>query len=697
MKNHFFKSIVFFTSSIFIFNSSTVLGQAVSINATGTAPHTQSILDITSTTKGVLLSRMTTAQRTAFTPTTTGMTVYDTTTESYWYWNDTTNQWMEIPNTAGIVTTLDGAYDGGGSGAGRTITADAGAVQITGTGGTIALTTDGDIQVTEDDAWIGSSPSLQRLRFDDNSGGRIHVEDADLTVDDGKWVGIDGSNPRIEFDDTNNELNLLNADIGIGTTAPDNQSLADFRSTTKGILFPRMTTAERNAIGQGTNTDYGLWIYNEDTDNYNYWDGNSWEEVPVTSELDADDDWYQTNSTNTPTAIGDWIYTNGNVGINTGSTIATNPLAALHVQSNAYVGDYNTGGYFNTNATIHVAKTDNPHVMLEDIGHNTGGLSLDNGGLNVSTENGDIDFRTGVTGTGSFSGTGSSRMFIESGGEVGIGTVTPDAHLNVGNASGGNILITKEGTSPTVGQTLGSLLFDAEGTSVSTTDASAVIRGLAAENQGNSNKGGHLTFLTKATGSGIGTAATERMRIQADGNVGIGVTNPSVKFQVAGDATISGKFNSNGIQESSDKRFKKDIEPLDGALENILKLEGVTYSWRKDEFPNRNFGTDKEIGVIAQELEKVYPELVATDTEGYKSVQYSHLVPVLIEAIKDQQELIQSLESNVDNLKADLSSVLENNKMLTNQFETLISKIESINLDVEALKLDAHPTEAKLD
>ena len=142
-------------------------------------------------------------------------------------------------------------------------------------------------------------------------------------------------------------MNLLNADVGIGTTAPDDQSLLDIRTTTKGVLFPRLTTVQRDAIGQGSNTDYGLWIYNTTTANYNYWDGLAWQEVTITSELQDDDDWYQTNTSNAPTAIGDWIYTNGNVGINTGSTLATNPLAALHVQSNIYVGDYNTGGFYN--------------------------------------------------------------------------------------------------------------------------------------------------------------------------------------------------------------------------------------------------------------------------------------------------------------------------------------------------------------
>jgi hypothetical protein len=59
--------------------------------------------------------------------------------------------------------------------------------------------------------------------------------------------------------------------------------------------------------------------------------------------------------------------------------------------------------------------------------------------------------------------------------------------------------------------------------------------------------------------------------------------------------------------------------------------------------------TKKEIGLIAQDLEQVYPELVSTDQDGYKSVQYSHLVPVLIEAIKEQQKQIEGLKKQAEN------------------------------------------------
>jgi hypothetical protein len=144
------------------------------------------------------------------------------------------------------------------------------------------------------------------------------------------------------------------------------------------------------------------------------------------------------------------------------------------------------------------------------------------------------------------------------------------------------------------------------------------------------------------------------------GNVGIGTTNPTVKLEV------NGRLKTQGINELSDVRYKKDIQTLTNALANIEKLRGVSYDWKQSEFPEKNFDTKHQIGLIAQELELVYPELVNTDAEGYKSVDYSKLVAVLIEAVKEQQVEITALQGQVQNqslemtdLKASVSTIFE--------------------------------------
>ena len=72
-------------------------------------------------------------------------------------------------------------------------------------------------------------------------------------------------------------------------------------------------------------------------------------------------------------------------------------------------------------------------------------------------------------------------------------------------------------------------------------------------------------------------------------------------------------------------------------------LHGVNDKWKTQEYPEKHFTNGKQIGFIAQDLEKIYPELVSTDKEGYKSVDYSRLTPVLVEAVKEQQKIIDEL------------------------------------------------------
>ncbi|MEX0812751.1 MAG: tail fiber domain-containing protein [Chitinophagales bacterium] len=139
---------------------------------------------------------------------------------------------------------------------------------------------------------------------------------------------------------------------------------------------------------------------------------------------------------------------------------------------------------------------------------------------------------------------------------------------------------------------------------------------------------------------------TPEFLIDADGDVGIGVTNPSYKLHV------NGRLKTNGINETSDARLKKNVKSLDKSLEKVLALRGVNYEWRTDEFSEMEFTEGIELGLIAQEVEKILPELVDTDNEGYKSVQYSHVVPLLIEAIKEQQLIINEKDQKIETIEA---------------------------------------------
>ncbi len=183
------------------------------------------------------------------------------------------------------------------------------------------------------------------------------------------------------------------------------------------------------------------------------------------------------------------------------------------------------------------------------------------------------------------------------------------------------------------------------------------------------NNGTLDRFEISVSNSGYGSGLVVRQ----DNRVGIGTTSPGYQLHVAG------KIKSDGITETSDARLKKHILPIDNALEKLLSLKGVTYSWRIDEFPQFKLSEGTQIGVIAQDIQQIFPEVVNTDDEGYLSVEYSHLVPVLIEAIKAQQliideykakldgtsDLLNALQAQLDLLQQDMNSLKPNGTITT--------------------------------
>jgi hypothetical protein len=108
---------------------------------------------------------------------------------------------------------------------------------------------------------------------------------------------------------------------------------------------------------------------------------------------------------------------------------------------------------------------------------------------------------------------------------------------------------------------------------------------------------------------------------------------------------VCGSTGAMAFYYTSDESLKKNIQPLSDSLDKVLHLEGVSFDWKKDDA--------RSIGVIAQDVEKVYPELVKTDEKtGLKSVEYGNLIAPLIEAIKEQQQQIDELRAEIHSLKS---------------------------------------------
>jgi hypothetical protein len=111
--------------------------------------------------------------------------------------------------------------------------------------------------------------------------------------------------------------------------------------------------------------------------------------------------------------------------------------------------------------------------------------------------------------------------------------------------------------------------------------------------------------------------------------------------------------NGKVFKSTSDARLKENISTLQGTIDKIKKLNGVSFSMIGDE--NRN----TEIGLVAQEVEEVYPELVMTSHDGYKSVKYQNITAILIEGMKEQQKHIELQDEKIAKLEALVEKLME--------------------------------------
>jgi hypothetical protein len=136
------------------------------------------------------------------------------------------------------------------------------------------------------------------------------------------------------------------------------------------------------------------------------------------------------------------------------------------------------------------------------------------------------------------------------------------------------------------------------------------------------------------------TGGTNRGFVWQNNTTNIGGLDASGNFRVKGDVVA---------YTTSDIRYKEDIIPIPNAIEKIKKLSGNTFIWNNKQTTYET-GT-KDVGVIAQEVEEVLPEIVHTKSDGHKAVKYEKIVALLIEGMKEQQEEIDKLKKQIEEMK----------------------------------------------
>src|SRR5690554_3662149 len=393
--------------------------------------------------------------------------------------------------------------------------------------------------------------------------------------------------------------------VGIGTTTPEPTAALDVQSNDKGVLVPRLTTAQRTGIASPAE---GLMVYDTDEECFFYFKASTnWESLCAS-------------------------------GTGSGTSGPHNTLNQAYNEGGAGAGRVITAN----NGSVEINHTsiavDNKALMVNTNQTQSFGIDATNTGTGVSVRarntNAANTFSALQAETNSSDANTSAIIGSNSGAGYGVSGQIP------ATATGGSAV-------------LGNNLRTTGGSGVRGEGFNGVV--------GFSNYGaGYGVYGNNAGASGLSI-----------GTYGIGIngvygqtTDPANGWTgyFTGDIGVDGSVYAlgDGFFNISDGRLKSNIVPIEGALDKIMKLHPKHYTIKTKSVPNIEEGkvvehSRQEYGVIAQELEEVFPGMIsekaffkqAGDETEYKSVNYVQLVPVLIEAIKE-------LKTEVDVLKEKL-------------------------------------------
>jgi hypothetical protein len=488
-----------------------------------------------------------------------------------------------------------------------------------------------------------------------------------------------GANPSstLQFDHTGStgavQYTFMNGNVGIGTTSPT-QSL----DVAAGALVVRGARSVPTS-GNGLIIDFGG-LGGADTGALQGWDYGA-----TTSR----------NITLQPI--------NGNVGI------GVNPTANLHVVNNSTVG----AASLKVESTNAIA-TEGPYLSLRHFGPSGRSYEIVSTGTGNGPGAGVLEFYDATA--------AATRMIIDSTGKVGIGT-NPSGMLHVASDSGvakffadsyglgtNPALVGRmaRGTqlSPTAVQAGDDLLYiGARGYGATGFSSNSVV-GIwygAEENFTDASQPASIIFETSPSGS---VAKQERVRINSAGYVGIGTAVPSAPLHVSTTA-VTGNIATfvstgaggagcsiawNGASCSSDIRLKESVESADSSamLNGLLKIRPVHFTWIKD--PKH----EKQTGFIAQEIEKIFPEFVKTDSNGYKQVNYAHFVSVLTSAVQEVYKKLQMYEDKMEIQSKEINILRAENRQIKVDAQQIKDRAEKIEKENAILKRDLELVKKKL-
>ena len=442
------------------------------------------------------------------------------------------------------------------------------------------------------------------------------------------WVNQGGTYWTLNGNNiTNNNI----GNVGIGTSSPTARlHVADSSVVFTGPLTLLPDPTAPPVSGAGTRM---MWYPQKAAFRVGYVEGTEWDKDNIGFQSFAAG--YNTKASGSysvslgarTTASGEYSTTMGELTVASG-TLSTSmgdqtrafgyAATSMGVFTRA-IGDYSTSTGNNTTATGNNSAT----IGLGTVSRSFSSFSVGmyNDSISGSTTNASVATDPlFIIGNGSGDATRRNAMIVLKNGNVGIGTNTP--------------LLSSAGT----------------GLHLQNNTFTQLRLQSTANNAGIELKSASGNLLEIGTNNSSWfylydrTISQYKMVVDAAGNVGLGTASPSQKLHVIGNILASGTITS------SDLRYKKNIRDISDPLQKIRAIRGVSYDFKTDEFSDKGFSKDQQVGVIAQEVEAVLPQVVFTDKDGYKAVDYSKIVPLLIEGIKDQQKQIEDQKKINDDL-----------------------------------------------
>ena len=493
------------------------------------------------------------------------------------------------------------------------------------------------------------------------------------------------------------------AQVGIGTTNPDASSALDIASIDSGLLIPRVSLVNvTNGTAPITTPATSLLVWNTNAAvvggngiGYYYWDSANW--VPFLGDKNTLDEAYDEGGPGAGRIIN---ATDGDFQVNSGRVEFTHSNEATGVAGTGVLEINNSlrldGNEVitNTGDELFLQNGNNGDLSVDfdtvfvdastdrvGIGTAAPNATLDVRGSAIFNElSGDFDFRV--------ESNNNTSMFFVNGGtdRIGIGTTLPTATLDVRgstifNETSGNNDFRVESDNRAYALFLdasrdvvfiGSNIFNPGGL---TNNGNIMPNGVAVD---------YVASFYQGTSNGTAVQLGSTEYIMDSGNLQMSVYGswlPYYPMSATSPFTLGNsaqRWNSvwaiNGTIQTSDIKLKKNIKPLNYGLEEILQLETIKYQWK-------NSIDDKEkIGFSAQQLLDIIPEVVVTHDYQYADdektmvkienenlgVYYSDMIPVLVKAIQEQQQLIEN-----QNIKLEKLNHLEKE---VNELKTLLKK-----------------------